>query len=54
VTGFISEPQPEAIAEYIDWLYYNRDDSIKMGRRGYEYYRFKDISWDRVISKLMG
>lgn len=52
-TGFIIEPNPEIIAQKLDWLYYNKNRASELGQRGLEVYKNKDISWDNVVHKLL-
>ena len=53
-TGFIVEPEPEQIAEKIDWLYENQHKAKEFGQNGLRAYRAKNISWDNVVGKLLG
>ena len=50
--GFICENDPKDIAEKLDILYENRDFAKKMGERGFDIYKQKDISWQKVVSAL--
>lgn len=52
-TGFIIEPNPEIIAQKLDWLYYNKNRASELGQRGLEVYKNKNISWDNVVHKLL-
>ncbi|MFT5578409.1 MAG: glycosyltransferase involved in cell wall biosynthesis [Paraglaciecola psychrophila] len=52
-TGFIVAPEPELIAEKIDWLYYNRPAAADMGRAGLEAYKQHRISWQHVVDSLL-
>ncbi len=52
--GFICPPNPKSIAQKIDSLYENRDISKKMGERGFEIYKEKNISWRNVVKALIG
>lgn len=52
--GFVVAPEPQAIAEKIDWLYDHRDKAGAMGRNGLRTYYRKEISWDNVLSHLLG
>ena len=54
LNGFIVSPNPQVIANKIDYLYYNRDRAKKMGHNSLEVYRDKNISWDNVINNLIG
>ncbi len=50
-TGFVAEPDPEAIARAVDDLWAKPESRLReMGDAGYQ--RVKDISWDHVIDRL--
>lgn len=51
--GFVVAPEPEQIAEKIDWLYQNPQRAAQMGRVGQRSYQQHNISWDNVISRLL-
>ena len=51
-TGWICEPQPEAIAEVIDEIYFKPDMARKMGVDGKAYYKSLNISWQHVVKTL--
>jgi len=51
VTGFVSSATPESIAIQIDNVWLNRGRAADMGRNGQE--RIRDITWDRVIDRLV-
>jgi glycosyltransferase involved in cell wall biosynthesis len=53
-TGWICEPEPELIAEQIDWIYEHRARVEKMGLAGRAHYEKLDISWHTVVEKLTG
>lgn len=53
-TGFLCDPDPEAIADVINALWKNRKQAGEMGRAGREHYGKLDISWDNVVSTLVG
>jgi glycosyltransferase involved in cell wall biosynthesis len=53
-TGFVVEPEPEQIAERIDYLYSNPSKARDMGRAGRAAYATKNISWEHVASQLLG
>jgi len=53
INGLIVHPEPQAIAEAMDKLFYNKDMAKKMGRAGREKLISADISWDNVIEKLV-
>ncbi|MHB1646929.1 MAG: glycosyltransferase family 4 protein [bacterium] len=52
-SGFIVKPEPEALAEKIDWLYYNKNKAKEMGKYAFESYKKKNINWDNVVSSLL-
>lgn len=52
VNGFILEPNPKKIAEKIDLIYEN-GLSKKMGDVGYKKITSMDLSWDKVVNKLL-
>ena len=54
VNGFITEPTPQHIAEKIEWLYNHKKEAIGLGQNGYDLYKSKNISWDNVVSTLLG
>ncbi len=49
-SGFVVEPQAEAIGTAIDRLYRNRDRASEMGAAGRP--RVADIGWDLVVESL--
>lgn len=51
-TGFSVPPNPNAIAEKIDYLCAHRIEAKEMGRRGREV--VSGITWDRVVNGLLG
>ena len=51
VSGFIVEPDPKKIAEKINYLIENPQESMRMGERGY--LSVQDITWERVVSSLL-
>lgn len=53
-TGFVVDPDPEQIAEKIDWLYHHRQQAREMGRAGRQAYLDKRITWDHVTAHLVG
>lgn len=52
-TGFVVDPDPEAVASKIDTLYYHQRRAANMGKSGYARYRELNISWDRVVKELV-
>lgn len=51
--GFVCPPDPDAIAEKIDWLYYNQQSAEAMGRQGRKDYLEHQISWHKVVHHLL-
>ncbi|HEX8475194.1 MAG TPA: glycosyltransferase family 4 protein [Pyrinomonadaceae bacterium] len=51
--GFLTEPDPRAIAGYIDTLYNDRARARAMGARGREKLRALNLSWENVVEKLI-
>lgn len=52
-TGFVSDPQPEAIAEALERVAGNTELARDMGRSGLARYRSMDITWDHVVERLL-
>ncbi|MEF3193297.1 MAG: glycosyltransferase family 4 protein [Halothiobacillaceae bacterium] len=52
-TGFITPPDPEAIAERIDWLHAHRAQAAHMGRAGRARWESLGISWPHVVEHLL-
>ena len=53
-TGFVVEPEPEALAVAIEKLALEPGRASAMGRAGRERYESMDVSWDRVLQELLG
>lgn len=51
--GFITAPEPEAIAEHIDLLYRDRSRAKRMGLNGREKVSAMNLSWDHVVQRLI-
>jgi glycosyltransferase involved in cell wall biosynthesis len=51
-TGYVVPPEPRALAEAMDKLYYDKASAQKMGDNGLEKVRSMHISWDHVIQRL--
>lgn len=49
--GFICEPDPQAIAEKIDYLHHNRDGALEMGLKGK--ITVSDIRWSNIAKELI-
>ncbi|WP_299315386.1 glycosyltransferase family 4 protein [uncultured Halomonas sp.] len=53
VTGWISEPTPEAMAVALEEAWSHRARSREMGRAGRSAYAEKQITWPRVVERLL-
>lgn len=53
MTGFIVKPEPEAVADAIDWLYEHQNAAREMGHAAFDHYHSLEISWDRVVERLL-
>ena len=51
--GFITAPEPEAIAEHIDLLYSDRSRARRMGLNGREKLSARNLSWDYVVQRII-
>jgi glycosyltransferase involved in cell wall biosynthesis len=51
--GYVVPPDPREVADAIDRLYEHPGRAASMGRAGLERYWHLDISWDRVVEKLV-
>ncbi len=51
---FYHDGEQKQIAEKIDWLYENRQKARELGQNGLDAYRGKNISWDKVVTTLLG
>lgn len=51
--GLITEPDPRAIAEALDFLYTNRTRAQTMGARGLEKLKSLNLSWTHVVERLI-
>jgi glycosyltransferase involved in cell wall biosynthesis len=54
VNGFITAPEPAALAAAIDRLRADPLAAAAMGEQAHRTLDLKDISWDRVVSSLLG
>lgn len=52
-TGFVVEPVVEQIAETIERLYSDRQKARNQGQAGFARYQHLDISWEKVVKKLI-
>jgi glycosyltransferase involved in cell wall biosynthesis len=53
-TGFITEPDPGALAEAMDLLWENRAKAEKAGEAGRAHYESLGITWTNVVRRLLG
>ena len=51
--GLISDPDPRALADCLDSLYADRARARRMGEHGREKLESMNLSWERVVQKLM-
>ena len=49
-----SELAAAAFAEALDELWENRGEAKRLGQGGRDYYATLGISWENVVSKLLG
>jgi glycosyltransferase involved in cell wall biosynthesis len=52
-TGLVAEPTPEALAGALDELWQDRGLARALGAAGKEHYHGLDISWPRVVQRLL-
>lgn len=52
-TGLIAEPTPESLAQAMDELWMDGERAKAWGENGHELYRELDISWSKIIEKLL-
>lgn len=50
-TGFVTEFDPKAIAEKIDYFAKHPEEAKRMGEKAYE--RVKDITWEATVNRLL-
>lgn len=53
-TGWVVDPDPKAVAAAIDAAWENRARTAEMGRAGQAAYHRAGISWQQVVSTLLG
>jgi glycosyltransferase involved in cell wall biosynthesis len=53
VSGFVLPPDPLAIAGAIDSLFENKSMAETMGMRGFQTIAALELSWDKVVDKLL-
>lgn len=51
--GFVVEPEPKEIANYLDELYANREQARVMGERGRQKLQAMNLSWENVVNRLI-
>jgi glycosyltransferase involved in cell wall biosynthesis len=51
--GFVSDPEPRALAECLDRLYADRDGARRMGRRGLDKIKSMNLTWRNVVEKII-
>lgn len=53
-TGFVTDPDPVAVADAINFIWSNRNKAKEMGFNGLVRYRALGISWNNVVQMLLG
>ena len=53
ITGFVVDPEPQALAEAIDQLYTDRNQAARLGEHGREKFVSQNISWPNVVEKII-
>ncbi|HET6862217.1 MAG TPA: glycosyltransferase family 4 protein [Pyrinomonadaceae bacterium] len=53
ITGFVVDPEPQALAEAIDQIYTDRNQAGRLGERGREKFVSQNISWPNVVEKII-
>ncbi len=53
VNGFIVDTTPQAVAEKIDQLFYDKQMAKRLGEQGYQKLVDMNLSWDYVIEQLI-
>jgi glycosyltransferase involved in cell wall biosynthesis len=51
--GLVVEPNPHDIAVALDELYLDRENAARMGSRGREKLQGMELSWERVVQKII-
>jgi glycosyltransferase involved in cell wall biosynthesis len=51
--GLVCDPDPRAVAACLDRLYADREAARRMGRRGRDKLRALDLSWRRVVERII-
>jgi len=52
ITGYVVPPEPQALAETIDKLYFDKVQSARLGQAGREKLSTMNITWERVMRCL--
>ena len=52
-TGLVVDPDPEAVAGAIEYLWANRQRAMELGAAGYSRYMDFHLSWDTVVNRLI-
>jgi glycosyltransferase involved in cell wall biosynthesis len=52
-TGWVVEPDPKRLARQLDHVYQHPEQAARMGADALRHYREMEITWDRVINKLL-
>jgi glycosyltransferase involved in cell wall biosynthesis len=53
-TGFVTEPEPPAVAEAFDRLYEDRAAAERMGKAGRSIVEREIPDWPEVVARLLG
>jgi glycosyltransferase involved in cell wall biosynthesis len=51
--GFVSDPDPRALAECLDRLYADREGARRMGRRALDRVKSMNLTWEHVVEKII-
>jgi len=51
--GLIAKPTPDALAAVFDRLWDNKDLALRFGEAGRVRYQSLDLSWKKVVDKLL-
>lgn len=51
--GLVCEPDPEALAEAMDKLMYDKQRAYEMGQNGKRHYQSMNITWEKVVEVLL-
>ena len=52
VTGYMTQPTPQSIAEAMDQMYLNKHKTKEMGMNGLPLLRELGISWENVVARF--